>query len=381
MAQSEIYLDNNATTKPYPEVVEVMAKVMGTGFGNPSSSHSAGHRAKAHIDEARIKLSNLLGCEPSKLVFTSSGTESNNMAYYSCFRDKRENCRIITSKVEHSSIRKMCDYLSINGAEIISLDVDAKGYIDIDKLEKLLNEKCVSLVSIQWVNNETGVIQPVREIGKICRAKGVLFHTDAAQAVGKLDFQLSDMPVDILSLTGHKFNSSQGVGAIYCHNKLNLNPLMFGGFQEDNFRPGTENVPGIAGLGKAAEIRKKNLGTFIKKMSDMRDLFDKTIIAEISCAIINGDVKNRVCNTTNIQFRGVDGRKLLARLDSVGIRCSQSSACTNSSPDPSFVLLAMGLTPQQAYSSIRFSFSPDNTEDEIIIVSGYLNKFCKELKH
>lgn len=381
MAETEIYLDNNATTKPYPEVVEIMAKVMGAGFGNPSSSHSAGQRAKVHIDESRIKLSNLLGCDPSKLVFTSSGTESNNMIFYSCFRDKRENCRIITSTVEHSSIRKMCNHLSINGAEIICLEVDPRGVVDIDKLEKLLNDKCVCMVSVQWVNNETGIIQPVKEIGNICRAKGILFHTDAAQAVGKLDLRLADIPVDLLSLTGHKFNSPQGVGAIYCYNKLHLNPLMFGGFQEDHFRPGTENVPGIAGMGKASEIRKKNLGIFIKRMSDLRDLFDKTVLDEISCALINGDANNRICNTTNIQFRGVDGRKLLARLDSVGIRCSQSSACTNSSPDPSFVLLAMGLTPQQAYSSIRFSFSPDNTEEEIKIVTGYLNKFCKELKH
>ena len=381
MAETEIYLDNNATTKPYKEVVEKVIQVMGAGFGNPSSSHSAGQRARTHIDEARIKLSNLLGCNASKLVFTSSGTESNNMAFYSSYRDNREKCRIITSTVEHSSIRKMCSFLEINGVEIIYLDVSPGGYVDISKLEKLLNEKCVSLVSIQWVNNETGVIQPVKEIGKICRAKGVLFHTDAAQAVGKMDMHLSDMPVDLLSITGHKFNSPQGVGAIYANNKLNLNPVMFGGFQEDHFRPGTENVPGIAGMGKAAEIRKKNMGAFLKKMTVLRDLFDNRVQAAVSCAQINGDISNRICNTTNIRFSGIDGRKLLARLDNVGIRCSQSSACTNSSPDPSFVLLSMGLTPEQAYSSIRFSFSPDNTEEEIETVVSYLNKFCMELKH
>lgn len=381
MTKTEIYFDNNATTKPYKEVVEIVAEVMGDGFGNPSSSHSAGQRAKARIDESRIKLSNLLGCDSSKLVFTSSGTESNNMVLYSCFRDKKENCRIITSRVEHSSIRKMCSHLALNGAEIIYLDVDPRGYVDIDKLEKLLKDKCVSLVSIQWVNNETGVIQPVQEIGNICRDHGILFHTDAAQAVGKLGFSLEDIPIDFLSLTGHKFNSPQGVGAIYSYNKLDLNPVMFGGFQEDHFRPGTENVPGIAGMGKASEIRKRNLSTFIKKMTDLRDLFDNRIREEITCAEINGDAKNRVCNTTNIRFRGVDGRKLLARLDGVGVRCSQSSACTNMSKDPSFILLAMGLTPEQAYSSIRFSFSPDNNTDEIEIVIGYLNKFCKELRH
>jgi cysteine desulfurase len=381
MVEKEIYIDNNATTKPYPEVVEIMAKVMGSGFGNPSSSHSAGQRAKGFIDESRIKLSNLLGCNPSNLVFTSSGTESNNMAFYSCYRDAKEKCRIITSTVEHSSIKKMCSHLEINGVEVLYLDADTRGYIDLEKLEKLLNDKCVSLVSVQWVNNETGIIQPVREIGNICRSKKVLFHTDAAQAVGKLEIQLADMPVDFLSLTGHKFNSPQGIGAIYSYNKLDLNPVMFGGFQEDHFRPGTENVPGIAGMGKASEIRKKNLEKFVRNMTEMRDAFDSQILEQVSCAKINGDITNRVCNTTNIQFKGVDGRKLLSRLDSVGVRCSQSSACTNSSPDPSYVLLAMGLTPEQAYSSIRFSFSHDNTMEEIVRVVEYIKKFCKELRH
>jgi cysteine desulfurase len=323
----------------------------------------------------------LLGCDPDKIVFTSSGTESNNMAFYSCSRDCKDKCRIVTSSVEHSSIKKMCSYLQIGGADIIELDACPGGYVDLEELEKTVKNKRVSLVSIQWVNNETGVIQPVTEIGNICRSNGVLYHTDAAQAVGKLELKLVGEPIDFLSLTGHKFNSPQGIGAIYCSDKLNLNPFMFGGFQEDHFRPGTENVPGIVGIGKAAELRRIKLIDNISHMKNLRDSFEQRLLEQVRCVSINGDTENRVCNTSNVQFKNIDGRKLRARLDSVGIRCSQSSACTNSSPDPSYVLLAMGKSPEEAYSSIRFSFCTSNTMEEVEETIKHIKKFCRELKN
>ncbi|NIX15060.1 MAG: aminotransferase class V-fold PLP-dependent enzyme, partial [Candidatus Dadabacteria bacterium] len=368
-------------TRPYPEVVTAMMEVLGEGFGNPSSTHATGQRAKEFVERAREETAKLLRCDTDKIVFTSSGTESNNMAFYSCFRDCKEKCRIVTSCVEHSSIKKMCSYLKLNGAEIIELDACEGGYVDLEVLDKTLGDKKVSLVSIQWVNNETGVIQPVEEIGKICRKHGILYHTDAAQAVGKLELNLDSMPIDYLSLTGHKFNSPQGIGAIYCKDKLNLNPIMFGGFQEDHFRPGTENVPGIVGIGKASEIRRKKLKDNIAYMTELRDSFENQLSEEIRCVSFNGDTENRVCNTSNVQFKNIDGRILKARLDSVGIRCSQSSACTNSSPDPSYVLLAMGKSPEDAYSSIRFSFCTSNTMEEVEHTVSQIKKFCRQLRH
>lgn len=380
MSENQIYFDNNATTRPYAEVVDAMLVVLGDEFGNPSSTHFAGVRSKNHVENARSELAKLLGCSPANIIFTSSGTEANNMTFYSSYRDCRDNCCIVTSSVEHSSIKKMCSYMQINGAEIVVLDACPGGYVDLEELEKTLKNKKVSLVSIQWVNNETGVIQPVADIGNICRSYGVLYHSDAAQAAGKMDINLEKEPIDFLSLTGHKFNSPQGVGAVFCANKLNLNPFMFGGFQEDHFRPGTENVPGIVGLGKASEIRRKNIKEHIAHMKQLRDSFEQMLIDEVKCVNINGDTENRVCNTTNVEFNKIDGKKLRARLDSVGVRCSQSSACTNSSPDPSYVLMAMGRSAEQAYSSIRFSFCTYNTMDEVIQTLGHIKKFCHELK-
>lgn len=380
MGNQEIYLDNNATTKPLPDVREMVMKIMGDDFGNPSSAHSAGERARGYLAEARKSVAELIGASPSKITFTSSGTESNNMAFYSCTRDRKNSkCRVITTTVEHSSIRKMCSYLCINGVEVKMLGVDSKGLINLEELEKTINEN-TTLVSVQWVNNETGVIQPVDEIGKICREKGVPFHTDAAQGVGKLEMRVEDMPVDFLSFTGHKLHGPQGAGVIYCRDKFMLAPIMFGGFQEEGFRPGTENLPGIAGLGEAARLRKERLGELISHMGDLRDRFEAMILDFIPGTRVNGDTRRRICNTTNIMFGGIDGRKLVRQLDSAGVRCSQSSACTNFEVTPSYVLCTMGLTEAEAYSSIRFSFSVENTIDEIDSSVSTIRDICDELR-
>ncbi len=380
MKHKEIYFDNNATTRPLPEVREEVLKVMGDEFGNPSSAHSTGKRARQHIALAREQLAALIGSDASKITFTGSGTESNNMAFYSCTRDRSNGCEILTTTVEHSSIHKMCNFLKLHDVSIKKLEVSPQGLIDLDELKKAINGS-TSLVSVQWVNNETGVIQPLREIAEICTEMEVPLHTDAAQAVGKIEMNIQDLPIDFFSLTGHKFHSPQGIGAIYTRDKFMLAPLLFGGFQEEGFRPGTENVPGIVGMGKAADIRRENLAGLISKMKDLRDRFEAMVLDFVPGTIVNGDTNSRVCNTTNIMFGGVDGRKLVKGLDQRGIRCSQSSACTNFEVAPSYVLCAMGLTSEQAYSSIRFSFSVENTYEEIDTAVDSIRELSDQLKN
>ena len=379
MEYREIYLDNNATTKPLPEVREEVYKILGDEFGNPSSAHSRGERARRHLANAREKVAALIDTTPSKITFTSSGTESNNMAFYSSTRGKGKKCRVITTTVEHSSIRKMCSYLCINGVEIKLIKVDPKGIIDLGELREMMNEN-TSLVSVQWVNNETGVIQPVVEVGEMCRERGVPFHTDAAQAVGKLEMSVEKLPFDLLSFTGHKFHGPQGTGVIYTKDKFHLAPILFGGFQEDGFRPGTENLPGIVGLGKASELRKNDLTRLAACMKELRDRFEAMVLDFVPGTRVNGDAKNRVCNTTNIMFGGIDGRKLVRELDGAGVRCSQSSACTNLQVSPSYVLCSMGLSESEAYSSIRFSFSVENTFDEVDKAVHLIRDICDRLR-
>ena len=374
-SHKEIYFDNNATTKPLPEVREEVCKVLGEEFGNPSSIHSTGERARKYLANARQHLADLLGCGPENIIFTSSGTEANNLVLYSCTLGAREKSRIVTSNVEHSSINKMCSFLEIHGVEIEYLKVDPSGFLNLEDLEKALKKE-TDLVSIQWVNNETGVIQDIESITRICKDNGVPFHTDSAQAVGKLEFKITGMDIDYLALAAHKFHAPQGIGAVYTRDKLTIHPVLFGGFQEEGFRPGTENLPGIVGMGKAAEIRKGNIKQTVKHMCEVRSRFESMILEKIPGARVNGSTEKRICNTTNIMFDDIDGRKLIMMLDGEGIRCSQSSACTNFETSPSFVLKAMGLSDDEAYASMRFSFSEENTADEIeeaveIIVRNY----------
>lgn len=373
----EIYLDNNATTRPLPEVTEAMHEAMGEGFGNPSSAHSAGERARHRMDLARKRTSDLVGCSPEDLIFTSSGTESNNMIFYSCTR-KKEKPHVVTTQVEHSSIMKMCNFLELNDVHIEMLKVDRHGILDIRRLENAISEK-TDLVSVQWVNNETGVIQDIASISEVCRKNGVLLHTDAAQAVGKLEVDLAKLHVDFLSFTAHKISGPQGAAVLYAKDRLLVNPFLFGGFQEEGFRPGTENLPGIAGFGTACEIRHTRLEQAIGKMKDLRDRFEKIITESIPGTSVNGGGGERICNTTNIHFGGTDGRELVSRLDEAGIRCSQSSACTNFDITPSYVLTAMGLDEQHAYSSIRFSFCPENTFEEIERAAEIVREKCEFL--
>ena len=378
----EIYFDNNATTRPLPPVRDEIMKVMGEDFGNPSSIHSAGERVRNYLLKARQALAGLLGCsDHNKIIFTSSGTEANNLVFYSrSIGSSKKITRILTTAVEHSSILKMCNFLALNNADIEYIKISKEGLVDIDDLKELLKKRPADLVSVQWVNNETGVVQDLKDITDVCAEWEVPFHTDAAQSVGKLEFKTKNMDLDYLTLAGHKFHAPQGIGAVYVKDKISIHPFLFGGFQEEGFRPGTENIPGIVGMGKASEIRNRNMNETIRYMSRIRDTFEDTVLKSIEGTQINGARNNRICNTTNIMFRGIDGRKLLAYLDTRGIRCSQSSACTNFDTAPSYVLRTMGISEEDAYSSIRFSFSEENTDEEVRSAVEIIVKGCNELR-
>ena len=379
MAAKEIYLDNNATTRPLPQVCDAIMRVLGEDFGNASSAHSSGERARKYLTEARDSVAALIGGDPSNLVFTGSGTEANNLVLMSYLVGNAKPSHIVTSAVEHSSILKTCDHLLENGDDVLLLGVNSSGLVSPQELDDVISNT-TRLVSIQWVNNETGVIQPIKEILKICKAHKVPLHVDAAQAVGKIPVDITEIDVDFLTLTGHKFHAPPGVGVVYSKIPKQLRPLIFGGPQELSLRPGTENMPGIVGLGKAAELRKNNFLKVVSKITEIRDLFETKILQTVPNTKINGNIEHRSGNSTNILFEGIDGKALVIRLDQLGIRCSQSSACTNMRPEPSYVLRAMGLSEEEAYSSIRFSFSEQNTVEEVDIAVEAVSRLCKEIR-
>jgi len=377
----EVYLDNNATTKPLPEVRETMMRVMGEDFGNPSSAHSAGDRVREAMVAAREAVAQLVGAEADQIVFMGSGTEANNTVFNSVVQRTQAGklVRIVTTTVEHSSIVKMCDYLGARGVEVISVPVDLCGQLIWEAMDEAVTPD-TDLVSVQWVNNETGAILPVERIARLCQSRGVLFHTDAAQAVGKLPVSVLGLPVDFLTFTAHKFHGPQGVGALYVRSPKELLPLLWGGSQEGGLRPGTENVPGIIGMGTAAQLRLERLEDVQELMASLRDDFEQAVLDRVPDVEVNGDPDMRICNTTNLLFRDVDGQALVARLDQEGVRCSQSSACTNQRPEPSYVLRAMGLSESEAYASIRFSFSEFNTVEDVDDAVAHLARLCEQLR-
>jgi len=374
----EIYFDNNATTQALPEVIEAVKGVPGSEFGNPSSAHSTGNRARYYLNWSREQVGNLIGSDPVQVIFTGSGTEANSLVLYSCLQSNPAK-KLLTTPVEHSSILKLAQGLSANGDEVIWLDVDEMGHLDLDVLQSKITSE-TALVSIQWVNNETGVIQPIREISEICKQKGVLLHVDAAQAVGKIKINIQNYSIDFLTFTGHKIHGPQGVGGLYAKDLNLIKPLILGGPQEFGLRAGTENLPGIVGMGKAAELRKESFTKATKVMLDVRDFFESELFKKIPNVKINGDVNHRICNTSNVLFNGIDGQALVARLDHDGIRCSQSSACTNQRPEPSYVLRAMGLSEAQAFSSVRFSFSELNETEEVSMAIASISNHVRKLQ-
>jgi cysteine desulfurase len=359
-----IYLDNNATTPLSSAVIGCIEELLVSSPLNASSVHLGGRVCRELIEQARHEVAAMIGAENDQIVFTSGATEANNHVFRSIADRSESPCKVITTVVEHSSIVNTCEMLRHKGHRVEAIPVLSTGLVDMGRFAASLNDGA-DLVSIQWVNNETGIIQPVLKIAEMCREHGVMFHTDAAQAVGKFEIKATDMPIDLLSLSGHKLHAPQGVGALYVRDGLEISPLLFGGAQEGGRRAGTENVLGILALGTACRERGNSLVDFFQKTSMLRDSFEAQIQKELDGIIINGDQALRVCNSTNIQFSGTNGEALVAQLDGAGLMCSQSSACTSGRPEPSYVLRAMGLSEQEAYDSVRFSFSALNNAGEV----------------
>jgi len=372
-----IYLDNNATTRVDPAVVEEMMPYLTELYGNPSSGYRFGQQISKAIDLAREGVAALLGCEPGEIVFTSCGTESTNTAIHSALQMDRDRQHIITTRVEHSATLKTCELLAKRGVEITWLGVDSLGQIDLRELEKAIRPD-TALVSVMWANNETGVLFPLEEIAEIVRAKGALFHTDAVQAIGKVPVNLAESKINFLSLSGHKLHCPKGIGALYVNRRTKFAPFITGGSQESGKRAGTQNVSSIVALGKACEIAGQYLKHEATEVRAMRDSFEEGVLERISFAQVNGDRAHRLPNTSNLAFEGLESEAMLMLLDQAGICCSSGSACTTGSVHPSHVLKAMGYSDDRARASLRFSFGRFNQRDEVSgaldLVEGVINK-------
>lgn len=360
-----IYLDNNATTKVDSKVVEAMLPFFSEQFGNPSSMHSFGDKVGRAMLNARRQVQQLIGAEhDSEIIFTSCGTESNSTAVLSALKAQPERKKIITTNVEHPAILALCDHLKKEDYRVHQLHVDEQGRLDLDEYEELLDRK-TAIVSIMWANNETGSIFPIEQMAILAKEKGVMFHTDAVQAVGKIPIDLKNTAIDMLSLSGHKLHAPKGVGVLYLRRGTRFRPLLRGGHQERGRRAGTENTASIIGLGVAAELALAHLqqeNTFVKSL---RDRLEKGLLAAIPNCFVTGDVTNRLPNTCNIAFEYIEGESILLMLNRAGIAASSGSACTSGSLEPSHVMRAMKIPYTAAHGSVRFSLSRYNTLAEI----------------
>jgi cysteine desulfurase len=359
-----IYLDNNATTPLDPAVIEEMLPFLREYYGNASSGYAFAAKARKAVDLARERLAALLGCEPSEIMFTSGGTESNNAVIHSALQFEPRGKHTVTSAVEHSAVLRPCQDLMKKGCDVTFLGVDRDGNVDLDELDAAIPPE-TALVSMMWANNETGVLFPVEKIAELCREKGVLFHTDAVQAIGKIPIRLRDTAINFLSLSAHKFHGPKGVGALYLRRGTRFHPLIAGGGQENGRRGGTENVASIVGLGKAAERALEYLSGGKTHIRSMRDRFEKAIPEAVGGASVNGARATRIPNTSSLSFEGIESSAALLLLDRHRICCSAGSACRTGSQEASHVLRAMDSTGDRARRSLRFSFSRFNTEAQI----------------
>ncbi len=360
-----IYLDNNATTQIDPEVLEEMLPFLREQFSNPSSLYSQAQRVRRAIEHARERVAKLLGCAPEEIIFTSCGTESNNAAIWSALQIDPDRQHIVTTAVEHSAIVKQCEYLAKRGVEVTWLKVDKSGFVDPAQFERSLRSE-TAIASLMWANNETGVVSPIRELAAIAREKGVMFHTDAVQAVGKVPINLNETPVTALSLSGHKLHCPKGIGVLFVRKRSRFVPFLRGGGQENGRRGGTENVASIVALGKAAELALERLDEVNTRVRAMRDAFEQGVLQCVPGSSRNGDAEQRLPNTSNLSFENIDSEAALLLLDQRGVCCSAGSACTAGSIHPSHVLMGMGLGPERARGSLRFSFSHFNKENEVL---------------
>jgi cysteine desulfurase len=359
-----IYLDNNATTQIDPAVLEEMLPFLQKFYGNPSSGYRFGSQVRQAIDRARERLANLLGCDPSEIVFTSCGTESNNAAIDSALQFEPRNKHIVASAVEHSAVRRHCEDLAKRGCEVTFLGVDQDGNIDLAELQNAIQPQ-TSIISLMWANNETGVLFPIEKIAQICREKRILFHTDAVQVVGKIPICLRESSINFLSLSAHKFHGPKGVGALYISKKSRFRPSIIGGGQENGRRAGTENVASIVALGKAAERAVECITEEQERVRAMRDRFENAILEKVNSVAINGARAPRLFNTSSISFAGIDSQAVLMLLDRHRICCSAGSACRTGSIESSHVLRAMQLSNERARGALRFSFGRFNTHSEL----------------
>jgi cysteine desulfurase len=372
-----IYLDNNATTPVLPEVFEAMRPYFGDQFGNASSIHHHGQQTRAAVEDARESVATLLGCRASEVVFTSGGTEADNLAIAGLVG---AGDHVITSSIEHHAVLLACKHLEEIGCEVTILPVDGRSLVDPDDVRRAVRPN-TKLISVMMANNETGVLQPVEEIGRIAAEAGVCFHTDAVQAAGKVVVDVKQIGCHALSISGHKIHAPQGVGALYVRKGTRLQPLFYGGRHERSRRAGTENVPGIVGLGKAAQLATKAFDRGDdKKMSAMRDRLQQGILAQVEESGVNGDGAARVPNTANIHFDHIDGEAMVIALDLKGVAVSTGAACSSGAIEASHVLVAMGLRNDQARASIRFSLGKQTVDDDIDIALALVPETVARLR-
>ena len=374
-----IYVDNNATTRTAQEVLEAMTPYFTEYYGNPSSMHFFGGQVESQIKTARAKLAALLGADPDEIIYTSCGTEGDNTAVWATLRSYPEKKHVITSRVEHPAIGNLAHYLRQLGYRVTEIGVDRNGLVNPRQVEAAITEE-TAIISFMWANSETGVLFPVEEIAEIAKDRGVVFHTDAVQAVGKIPINLKQSKIDMLTLSGHKLHAPKGIGALYVRRGTKFKPFLVGGHQEKGRRGGTENVPYIIGLGRAAELAMERMQDENTRVRALRDKLESALIQAVPNSMINGDIHERLPNTTNISFEYVEGEAILLHLSALGICASSGSACTSGSLEPSHVLRAMGVPFTAAHGSIRFSLSVYNTEEEIDFIIAKIPAIIEKLR-
>jgi len=374
-----IYMDNNATTQVVPEVLEAMLPFLSDRYGNPSSAYTFGGQVARNIREAREQVAAILGASPEEIIFTSCGSESDNTAIMSALNTGKDKMHIVTSRVEHPAIKVLCNELAKQGYRITEIPVDRNGLLDMDQYKESLTPD-TAIVSLMWANNETGVIFPVEEAALMARDRGILFHTDAVQAVGKIPIDLQNSSIDMLSISGHKLHAPKGVGVLYVRKGTKFTPFLIGGHQERGRRGGTENTASIIALGKACELAANRMEEENTRVKALRDRLEKELLNRVPSSRVNGGGAERLPNTTNISFEFIEGEAILLLMDEFGICASSGSACTSGSLQPSHVLRAMGVPFTMAHGSVRFSMSVYNTEEEVDFVLDKVPPIIEKLR-
>jgi cysteine desulfurase len=374
-----VYVDNNATTRVAPEVVDAMLPYLTERYGNPSSMHSFGGTVGFDIREARARVAALIGASPDEIVFTSCGTESDSAAIWAALNSYPDKKHIVTTRVEHPAIKSLCESLGKKGYRVTFVPVDESGNLDTEYLYRHLTDD-TAIVSVMWANNETGVIFPIREIAEQVKARGIVLHSDAVQAAGKIPLNMASDGVDMLSISGHKIHAAKGVGVLYVRKGTKFSPFLIGGHQEHGRRGGTENTASIIGLGKACELAKKSFQKDMPRVKKLRDKLESEILERVPNSFVNGDRDHRLPNTTSIAFEYVEGESILLMMNEFGICASSGSACTSGSLEPSHVLRAMGVPFTAAHGSIRFSLSTYSTDEEIDYIVEKLPPIIERLR-